>query len=184
MFDAEAAIEASERSAARCGPFNAEIIPDTEAKWHLLRVNAATIAAAHLVGRRFGVYDPSDYVTRQRLFPGYLFVFVWDIELHRRRIQACPGVLKIMRFAGLPVVVPDRMINRIQAMEFQSLCEVEPRKRKRYRKQNLWVQHSLESPPVITIKTRSVFDGIRELDTEARISILHRALGLPSVGFA
>ena len=42
------------------------------------------------------------------MFPGLVFVFVWDVLAHWRRIMACPGVQSIMVDGNeKPVIVPD-----------------------------------------------------------------------------
>ena len=73
----------------RAATICAEIETDVTATWHIIETMPAheQSAAAHLVGRRFGVYLPETEqweVHRghkvkmlRPLFPGYLFVFVW-----------------------------------------------------------------------------------------------------------
>ena len=75
-------------------PRNAEIVADETPKWYLLEVHepAQRNVETELDKRRFGVFVPQERVTvveRGRkferirlLFPGYIFVFVWDIERH------------------------------------------------------------------------------------------------------
>ncbi len=66
------------------------------------------------------------------IFPGRVFVFVWDVLAHWRRITACPGVSAIMcDGAERPIVVPDEQINRIQILQFE-LCVARPKRRRRY----------------------------------------------------
>src|SRR5437588_12517795 len=59
-----------------------------EPAWHIVRTELGreTIAAAHLAGRRFGIYLPM--IDSVPLFPGYLFVFAWGITDQWRRIRA------------------------------------------------------------------------------------------------
>jgi hypothetical protein len=86
----------------RAGPFGAELVRDVTPRWHAARCvgGLERSAAGFLIGRRFGIYLPEfDYedgkpLSHPRvLIPGYVFVYVWDIERHERRIRACPGVL-------------------------------------------------------------------------------------------
>src|SRR5690348_11148010 len=73
------------------GSFAAEIVAGCAPSWHLIRTVPVreSLAASHLIGRRFGTYLPTfgrDDVlpvsgkvkAGKPLFPGYLFVFVWN----------------------------------------------------------------------------------------------------------
>lgn len=73
------------------------------------------IAAAHLSGRGFGIFVPGMYVRGKwlNMLPGYIFVQVFGIEHHRRRILACPGIVDFIYEMGhpsCPFVVPDEFI--------------------------------------------------------------------------
>jgi transcription antitermination factor NusG len=114
-------------------PFAAEIVPGITPKWHLIetRPNHERIAAAHLIARRFGIFIPESeltvvrrgrkYETTRLMFTGYLFIFVWDILKHERRIESCPGVARIMRRVddrgNHPAVISDKTIDEIRAVE-------------------------------------------------------------------
>ena len=65
------------------------------------------------------------------IFPGKVFVFVWDILHHWQRVMACPGVSSIMCDAERPVVVPDEQMNKIQLLQFK-LAISRSKRRKRY----------------------------------------------------
>ena len=127
------------------GPYRAEIIPRETPCWHIVRTapGQENKAADYLADRGFGVFLPK-FVTGARLvlphevvdlsdkliFPGRVFVFVWDVLAHWRRIMACPGVQTIMiNGSEKPIVVPDTEINRIQVMQF--VLAVARRKRRR-----------------------------------------------------
>lgn len=179
--------EVRERDIRR-GPQYAEIVPGHEPYWHVVVVEprAERIAAAHLVGRRFGVYLPEfdvrmpaargrdTYMASRPIFPGYLFLFVWDVEQHLRRIQACPGVFRLMYDGGRPVIVSDAIMDQIQAIEGFNLVNSRIRRRRVRRREPL----SLEPDVEVTVSTLSLFEGIKGLDDRGRVSILHRALGL------
>lgn len=155
--------------------------------WYILQTapQRESKAAEYLSERRFGVYLPY-YGERTKnrfgkphyrvvpMFPGYLFVFVWDVVAHIRKILDCPGVSSIVYFAGQPFVVPDIEINRIQTGEFLLELAQEPKPRRR-RKRNREYQDHLE-PGEIKIWTR----GMEPLDGEIRNQVLRKALGLAS----
>lgn len=117
------------RADERRGPLDAEIVAGCSPNWHVIETYAhhERIAAGHLVGRRFGIYLPeTEYCEIRRgqkveglrlLLPGYVFIFVWDIERHYRRICAIPGVIAPLRADGQICVVPDTIINRLRAIE-------------------------------------------------------------------
>lgn len=186
----------------RQGPLDAQLAADTVPNWHIVTTlpSHEHIASGHLIGRRFGVYHPlyrETIVRRGRkadvvrqLFPGYLFVFVWGIDEHYRRIVACPGVTGLLLAAGRPAVVPDQVIREIEATEMwedQGLAQAvanasysEPVHKKRKWRRKPKTRH--ESPSlrneVVTVRPRSMFDGIETLDDGARKDLLHRAIGL------
>jgi transcription antitermination factor NusG len=71
-------------------------------------------------------------LSEKLLFPGLLFVFVWDILRHWRRIMSCPGVQSIMVDGSeKPVIVPDDEISHIQVLE-RVFAISKPKRRKRY----------------------------------------------------
>lgn len=175
------------------GPFSAEIVPETEPLWHVLLTAPSheAIATAHLVGRGFGAYLPTfsreiparagraaHRVTRP-LFPGYVFLFVWDIAKHWRRIVACPGISSVLMMDGVsPAVVPDEVIDQIQAVEFKELGKSLVRPRRRWRKKKQIEEEYRASEHIVAIHTRSYWREIKSLDDQARIDLLRHALGL------
>jgi transcription antitermination factor NusG len=187
-----AALANAETEAQRRGPYVAEIVPQRSPLWHLVRAaaNREASAADYLVKRGFGTYLPTfgrdDVLPKTGrvragapLFPGYLFVFVWSIDHHWRRITACPGVMSIVLEAERPVVVPDRVIDEIQVLELlngniDDPCRKAARGwRKRVHRRMLRERERI----TVTISTPSRF---MELDESGRISALLRALGLVS----
>lgn len=190
------AAEADERT----GPFDAELIPEVAGRWHILTVqpNHEASAAAYLISRRFGVFLPqyySVYVTRGRkreamrnLFPGYLFVFVWDVERHARRILSVPGVNGFVAGKSGPVVVPDRLIDRARAIENQYqrpltyMDDVIMRRRRRKKYSQSVVRKEVQVAPeeIVSMTAYDAFADIEALEDHERIGKLHVALGLAS----
>lgn len=182
---------------AKRGPFTAELVPDCIAHWHVITTAPAAeaVAAKHLVDRGFGVYIPTFNRTRivrgrlrdmhLSLFPGHIFLFVWDVLRHWRRIRACPGVRGIMTTDEHPVVVDDSAIYQMQTIEFNGIVSgmsVPAAPKGRRRRRNKWSEH-LEHEDgnfAPTISTKSYWAGIGKLDDDERISVLHKALGLAS----
>lgn len=166
-------------------PLNAQIVVDCTPRWHVVitRPGEEGIASGHLIGRRFGVYQPMEtrqypacrgraaYSRNLPLFRGYLFVFVWDINAHVRRIMACPGISRVLCDGSRAAVVPDRLINELQARE-AGMTAI-PRRSKRNKRNH-------ETVEIIRIAPYSALHGIESLDDAGRISLLHQALGLAS----
>jgi transcription antitermination factor NusG len=161
----------------------------TPAQWHLLRVqlHQESVATAHLVARRFGAYLPTFRTleragngrrreVRRPIFPGYVFIFVWGLERHLRRIRACPGVIDIERFAG-SVVVPDYAVDLVQLIEARLDGYRGNRKRRGWRKRAL--TDALEPDDRLTIATKSRLIGVADLDDAGRQSLLLELLASP-----
>jgi transcription antitermination factor NusG len=172
------------------GGFVAQIVPGATPQWHALTVHPAQerIAAAHLSGRRFGVYLPCttrDIVVKGHkrrydspMFPGYLFLFVWDFRSHWERVRACPGVSGYLAVndAGAAAVIPDGFINRMQAKEAGMMIGSLPRRRRRRR--NSPIVDANDEIVSVSCK-RWTFDH-EELDRPEENHLLHKALGLAS----
>lgn len=188
------ALEIAAAIEAKRGPYFAEVVPDVQANWHIVTTWAAQeeTAADWLAHRAFGVFVPrfaDGAAMRDRfgaevdlseklIFPCRVFVFVWDILRHWRRLRACPGVAGVMvDDRERPVIVPEGEISRIQAMQFSKLPLAQPAtartRRRRYRR---------IAPPadsidaVMTISTRSYW----HVDGEERNRVLDESLGLAS----
>lgn len=198
----------------------AEVLPGAEAKWYVIETHPGEdrIAAAHLIARRFGVYMPEREVTdvrrgrkvdvRRALFPGYLFVFVWDVEAHFSRIIACPGVRGMVmmnatsadddcsyRFRGgyHPVTVADEVIDRIRFVEncwrpmplADGTAAAHATRKKRRRRKHYVApdvrNNTAEQPTIVGSRPWSVFaDGLTALDGDGRNQALRDLLGLSS----
>lgn len=83
--------------------------------------------------RYFGVFRPMQQKTRDHLryntmepvFPGHLFVYVWEIDKMVGRVLACPGVVGILCMGGRPMRInqPDKrtgkpFIDRLRELSF------------------------------------------------------------------
>ncbi len=192
------AARATER--AHASPFGAEITAEP-ARWHVIvtEPNRETTAAGHLIGRGFGTYLPEydemvitrgrKRVLHQKMFPGYLFVFVWAIERQWRRMAACTGVARMLLNGDRPAIVPDTIINEIQVEEFNqlvnntSLLASEPGKRKRLKRWERDLQKNTSAELAQTgstfrVSTKSYFAGLGNCDPVTRNSTLRRALGM------
>ncbi|MGJ5000558.1 transcription termination/antitermination NusG family protein [Bradyrhizobium sp. HKCCYLRH2060] len=188
-------------------PRMAEIPAGVSASWHVLEThpNQEQIAAGHLIGRRFGIYVPEtehDIIRRGRklhvtrpMFPGYVFVFVWDIGRHWNRIRSIPGVAHIMTMTTedgftRPLVMPDGLIDYIRTVENSerpliAMADIVGGKRRRNEKRK-GRKHQAETPDimvgdVLTWRCWDAFrDGLMSIDSEQRNQTLLAALSLPS----
>ena len=192
------ALQATER--ARANPFEASLVAGSRPHWHVIvtEPNRESTAAAHLVARGFGTYLPEfdevvvirgkRRVRRQRMFPGYLFVFIWAVETQWRRISACAGVSRLLLCGDKPAVLSDKDINDIQTEEFKNLVNNTPlfveTKKKRRKRLKRWERelerHACEGmvEGTFRVSTKSYFAGLEKEDSTGRNQILHRALGL------
>jgi transcription antitermination factor NusG len=172
----ETLVQYIDARAARDGPYCAEIVPGIRPSWYALQTAPGheNVAAAHLAGRRFGVFVPTflePVSTKRRvLFPRHIFVFVWDVLKHWRRIHACPGVVGVLTIDERPIVVSDAAIERMHMIELKGLSMFDKPKRRRGRR--------YEPESVVTISCYSALEGIEGLDDKARVCLLRKALGL------
>lgn len=190
------------RADERRGPLDAEIVDGRSPSWHALATvpTHERIAAGHLIGRRFGVYLPESErevisrgrrrVLRRLLLPGYLLIFVWDVVRHLRRIEACPGVLRVITSGERPVVIEDALIDRIRAAEnserlplVYTIEEVVTKKRWR-QSRKVTRQVQLDPDDIVGIRSYSADMGAdpAEEPVEQVVSAFHKAIGLPCAG--
>jgi transcription antitermination factor NusG len=86
-----------------------EAVDDPSGDWYLVNTFAGDDVRAMrwLARRRFGVFRPMQQRKTARsegdvvgvmepVFPGHLFVYVWDIDKARSRILNCPGVMGLL----------------------------------------------------------------------------------------
>lgn len=199
---AQASVEFSNRRAEKDGPYAAQIVPGQEPQWCIVTTQPGEdgVAAGHLAGRGFGVYQPqirSVEIRRGRkvdvvrnMFPGYLFVFVWGLSQHTRRILGCTGVRDFLRTTGgKPVVVPDELVDHVRAQENRQnpitlpVEAIAKRARRKKRAKTREEQQRLvpvEDNEIVSVSAWSAMRDISELDQDGRISALHVALRLAS----
>lgn len=176
---------------AKDGKRRAEIAP-CPANWHIVTTmpGKENKTAGLLADIAFGVFVPKfdpgsvlEFETKlpngkpkiekvpvgnRLIFPGRIFVFVWDLLDHWRRIKRTHGVQSILvDGADRPVVVPDQEINKIQVLQF-SLHPKEKKRRKRY--------GSTQDQHVIVEYPRSYWP----VDGAQRNRLLDQSLGLAS----
>lgn len=187
----------------------AEILPRATPQWHVLEThpNSERLAASHLIARRFGVFVPETEETIVRrgrkidvtrlMFRTYIFVFVWDIMAHQRRIQSVPGVSRIMYVETVrgkrPVVISDVLIDQIRAVENRERPlpavmipdEIAPPKKKgRWTKKEKRAYELQRAEwergnEIVACRSWSLFqDSLLTLDEEGRNQTLRNALQL------
>ncbi len=163
---------------------NAELIEDVTPQWHIVDTHPCRERKVlqELAARRFGVYLPEaaeTVVIRGRkvdrktiLFPGYVFVFVWDALRHRARIEAIDGVQRLMLDVnGIPLSLTDRQIDQIRYLENckQPIALDAPKRRHRHRKRD----------EIINVRAWSAFDdAIKVLDLPSANKALRNLTGV------
>jgi transcription antitermination factor NusG len=187
------ALASIRRADERSGPYDAEIVGGCSPKWHVVVTypNHEKVVAGHLIARRFGIYLPESesieirrghqVTARRLLLPGYVLLFVWDIDRHWRRVVACPGVQHILMADHHPAVVDDRVVDQIRAVEnserFSLKVTVEKiMKKKRWRQsRTVGVDHN----DIVGVHPYSPFmEELRKDDVTERLSAFHKAMGL------
>lgn len=178
---------------------NAELLPNVTPRWQLVEVypGAERKVADEMIERRFGIYVPEFEATIVRrgrkidrvelMFPGYIFVFVWDAIEHRSRIEAISGVVRlVMDVNGVPLGLTDAEIDYIRFIENnhrpvrleEFAVDAEPKKKRRRRRKGA-VNKVLDE--VVATRPWSAFsDGLMAVDSEVRNQTLQKALGLCS----
>lgn len=187
-----AVMAALARPAEKYDPRNAEIIPGITPTWHVLRVFPGTErkVAGKLIARRFGIFIPeSDKTVIRRgrkidridlMFPGYIFVFVWDVLRHRSRIECVDdGVVGLLYLNGKPATISDEEIDVIRAVENRERplpMFVSSSRRRRRR-----MGRGAPKIEIVSVQPWSPFArDLIELDSQGRNQSLMRALGLCS----
>lgn len=187
-------------------------LPDVSPQWHLIEVyeGAERKVAGSLVAWRFGIYIPESeetVIARGRavdrtalLFPGYIFVYVWDLLHSISLIEAMDGVIRMVRDVnGCPLPLSDAEIDHVRRIEnkqrpiqleqFEIEIDVVASKSKKKRKRrNKRVVTTITDEVVRTRPggwVRGDFDDTLDdtlltLDSRARNQTLMRALGLCS----
>jgi len=183
-------------------PLAAEIVVGMVPAWYVLSVLPAheRIAAAHLVGRRFGIFVPEraelaiqrgERVRRLRpMFPGYVFVFTWLSAANHHRLVSCPGVVGFLRrSSGAPAIVADAIIDAVRVEENKQqplivdkegyhVMRLRKRGRRGYRK--IVQEHqTIDDNQIVGVHTWSALrDELRHLDGNGPNRLLQEALGV------
>jgi transcription antitermination factor NusG len=115
------------------GPMDCEITESSTARWYLVRTYPGDDVRAlrWLARRRFGTFSPQQQRrVRSRggvlvqgwesVFPGWLFVFTWDIERMKTRIESCPGVMGLFCYpeSNRPVPIGQAFIDEMRALSW------------------------------------------------------------------
>lgn len=189
-------------------PTLAQIVPGMTPRWHLIEThpNRERTAAGHLIARRFGVFLPEKEETIVRrgrkldqttlMFRGYIFIFVWGVLHHIKRIEAIPGVSRVVfvdvsEGLRMPAILTDEQIDQIRAVEntqrplpaitVEDVIQVPKQKGRWTKKQKrLYELQRAEfeaANEVVACRPWSAFqDGIMDLDGEVRNQTLRNAL--------
>ncbi len=195
-FIGRRALEISATLDGRYAYRNAEIYPDVTPHWHVATAlpGMERTAAQDLSDRCFGIYLPeSEHVEVRRgrraeftrlMLPGYVFVFVWDVDRHIDRIRACDGVRGLLFINGQAAIVPDRVSDRVRVAENRERplkMEVEViKKKRRWRKSHKTIEEqNISNNDIIGVHSYSPFiEAMRQEAEGDRLSAFHRAIGL------
>lgn len=186
-------------------PRDAQILPDVEPKWYLLEVYepAQREVERELAKRRFGIFVPEAERTEVKrgrkitrklaLFPGHIFVFVWDIGYHWSRITRLSGVARIVtskpdmlgktiyetdagfgrltpNAVSTAITIEQEMIDQIRALENGQRPIIKRRTRGKRRQ--------YDDDVIATYPWSAYPERFKELDSQERNQSLRKALGL------
>ena len=130
LLDVVAKAEAQINAAATAaGPIAAEIGEDSTGNWYLIQTFAGDERRTlrHLARRRFAVFlamrprDDNDGFGAERTAPGWLLVYVFDIEKMRARLLATPGVTGILYDpkTQAPMVIDQDFVDTAKGLHWQ-----------------------------------------------------------------
>jgi len=178
----------------------AEVIRGLRPEWYVLQIvpTQERVAAAHLVGRRFGIFLPEleeHRLVRGRrrrvllpMFPGYVFVFAWLGPRNYHRIKSCPGVWDFLCVEQRPAVISDAALNAIRAVEnkqrplvvSQEAIGTFKKARRGWRRRTRITEQHIYDSEIIAVHTWSALrDGLRQgVDSDKRTQLLLSALGV------
>lgn len=175
---------------------NAEVFPEVTPHWHVVTVlpGRERTAAQDLSERGFGIYLPESEHTEIRrgrqveltrlMLPGYVFVFVWDVDQHLDRIRACDGVRGMLLVNGQVAIVPDGLIDKVRRAENRErplkICVEVIKKKRRWRKSHKTIEEKqIGDNDIIAVHSWSPFiEALRREAEGERLSAFHKALGL------
>lgn len=211
------AIERSEpeinRLASVSASLEAEIEEDDAADWYLVHTfpGEDIKAMRYLARRRFGVFRPMQQrgtgrndgrVTQgwEAVFPGWLFVFCWNVRKMRSRICSSPGVIGILSDPvsqrPVPVDVVDRngrsFIDKLRELSWvykenaphathysvqskSAISKISMQQRKALKKLKKRVKEA-------GLWDQSTWEQANLLAPHERIALLQRAVNAPSLG--
>lgn len=176
---------------------NAEVYAGVSPRWHVVLAGPGQerTAAKNLSERAFGVYLPeSEHVEIRRgrvvelkrlMLPGYLFVFVWDIDAHIDRIKACEGVRGVLIVNGQVAILSDHMINEVRKAEngerpLRVMVEVVKRKKRHRRSHKAMQEVDVRENDIVAVHSYSPFiEALRQESDVVRLDAFHKAMGLP-----
>lgn len=146
----------------------AQLAEDIEAKWYAVEIRSRDVVD-ELIKRRFGIYLPEYAETvvkrgrkvtqRGPMFPGYVFVFLWQGLGNYRRIASIDGVL------GLLGALNDEEISLVRAVENGQRWT--PEKKRRHHNKRASAR-----------RLESCLEQLRSIDSEKRNQALRKLIGL------
>ncbi|BAL75985.1 transcription termination/antitermination protein NusG [Bradyrhizobium cosmicum] len=171
------------RPYVRFDPRSAQLADGAAAKWYVVEVRSRDVEA-ELIKRQFGIYVPECEETaisrgrkisrRIAMFPGYVFVFLWDTDANWARLCSIGGVTAVMG------TLTDDEIDKIRAREnterpielqwFEVRPALQKKAGRRWRKSRKPI---LEQDEIVVVRSWSAFeDAIAKLDSEGRTQAL------------
>lgn len=173
---------------------NAEVYPGVTPHWHVVTVlpGQERKAADDLGDRCFGVYLPESEHTEVRrgrkvdlkrlMLPGYVLVFVWDVDRHMDRLRACDGVRGLLMFGGKAAIVPDRLVDRVREAENRERplkLRVEVIKGRRRHSRTVIQERDLTDDDIVGVHSySSMIEALRAENEVDRLSAFHKAMML------
>lgn len=179
---------------------HAELRAGLEPAWYVVETypQREQDVADELVARGIGIYVPEIEETlvrrgrkierKTRMFTRYIFVFIWLTDHNYSLVTATEGVFRFVSVEGKPLMVTDREIDIIRAVENgkrpfpqivldEIVIPVGKGKKARNRKLKTYVDPLTD---IIRVRPWSAFEdgSIATLDTEQRNQTLQKALGL------
>lgn len=193
LLDLSRFIDQSQREHDRQGNLDFTIVEGVTPRWYVVEVRSGSEFEVRdkLAERRCGVFLPTFGVwsrdrfgkskkRMRKLFPGYVFVFVWGIEKHWTRITGIDGVIQILKDGNEAAIVPDEIIAHLRIREVYEEEKIDYEKTEKKRRRRRKKRHVEELEGDITIRPWSAFENLETLDAKKRRAVFHKALGLAS----
>ncbi len=202
IFDEKISLQMLARNAERQGPLDCEITEGARANWYLVQTfpNETARAMRWLAKRMFGAFRPMQQQVDRRsgkklagwedVFPGWIFIFAWDIGRMKARILRCPGCYRIFSdpTSKEPVAISDGFVQRIRALSFEHdgstnrrdikvATFTQKQKVRRLDKRQRKTLHKLKELAKSQHRIdQSTWDKLNQLEPYKRIALLQRAL--------